>query len=293
MLHPIKTKYPIMLVHGLFGFEKIVGYPYFFKIASHLKKQGNMVFCPTISAVNSTEERGEQLLLEVNKVLNHTGTQKVNLIGHSQGAPTSRYVAAIHPERGSSVTSVNGVNFGSEIADLILDALNGKLAAKTANIVITTFASLLTLLGNKRSLPQDFIGALHSLSSKGLAIFNKKYPQGLPSRWGGEGKELETNGVYYYSWSGIIKNNLANEGVNTADISHSLLLIFSRLFKKEKNQNDGMVGRFSTHLGKVICSDYQMDHLDAINQIAGIHPIRPNPVKLYLDHATRLSHQGL
>lgn len=287
------TKYPIVLVHGLFGFEKIAGYPYFFGVADALRKNGATVFTPAVSATNTTEERGEQLLAEVRKILASTGAAKVNIIGHSQGSPTARYVAALHPELVASVTSVDGVNFGSEIADLILDALQCKLPAEIANLVVTTFVSLLTLLSTKPCLPQDFIGSLNSLSTEGTAAFNKKYPQGLPTTWGGQGKELETNGVYYYSWSGIIKKDLLNEGVNNIDASHLIMLTFSALFKKEAHQNDGLVGRFSTHLGKVIRSDYQMDHLDAVNQIAGVHPCKPDPVDLYVEHAVRLKAKGL
>lgn len=152
---------------------------------------------------------------------------------------------------------------------------------------------LISLLSTKPLLPQDFKGSLKSLSTEGTNEFNKKYPQGLPETWGGQGKELETNGVYYYSWSGIIKLNAVNEGLNILDPTHAILVALSAFFKKERNQNDGLVGRYATHLGKVIGSDYQMDHLDAINQLAGAHPTKPDPVKLYLDHAARLHFKGL
>ena len=33
-----QTKYPIVLVHGLFGFDQILGNPYFFQIASGLQQ---------------------------------------------------------------------------------------------------------------------------------------------------------------------------------------------------------------------------------------------------------------
>nr|WP_301178347.1 triacylglycerol lipase [Snodgrassella alvi] len=226
-------------------------------------------------------------------MLKKTGAQKVNLIGHSQGAPTCRYVAALHPELVGSVTSVNGVNFGSEIADLMLDILSGKLVGATADLIVESFMKLISLLSTKPLLPQDFEGALKSLSTEGTNAFNKKYPQGLPKTWGGQGKELETNGVYYYSWSGIIKSNAINEGLNTVDPSHAILIALGAFFKKERKQNDGLVGRYATHLGKVIGSDYQMDHLDAINQIAGAHPTKPDPVSIYLDHAARLQSKGL
>lgn len=289
----VKTRYPIVLVHGIFGFDRIMGYPYFFKIADSLRKLGCEVYTPAVSATNTTEERGKQLLAEVRKILRKSGAEKVNLIGHSQGSTTCRYVAALHPELVGSVTSVNGVNFGSEIADLMLDILSGKLVGNSANLIVESFMKLISLLSTKPLLPQDFKGSLKSLSTEGTNEFNKKYPQGLPETWGGQGKELETNGVYYYSWSGIIKLNAVNEGLNILDPTHAILVALGAFFKKERNQNDGLVGRYATHLGKVIGSDYQMDHLDAINQLAGAHPTKPDPVKLYLDHAARLHFKGL
>ena len=289
----VKTRYPIVFVHGIFGFDRIMGYSYFFKIADSLRKLGCEVYTPAVSATNTTEERGKQLLAEVRKILRKSGAEKVNLIGHSQGSTTCRYVAALHPELVGSVTSVNGVNFGSEIADLMLDILSGKLVGNSANLIVESFMKLISLLSTKPLLPQDFKGSLKSLSTEGTNEFNKKYPQGLPETWGGQGKELETNGVYYYSWSGIIKLNAVNEGLNILDPTHAILVALSAFFKKERNQNDGLVGRYATHLGKVIGSDYQMDHLDAINQLAGAHPTKPDPVKLYLDHAARLHFKGL
>ncbi len=294
MKETAKTKYPLVLVHGLFGFDKIMGYPYFFNIAKRLQEEGAVVFTPAISATNSTEERGKQLLKEVKDILNKTGAEKVNLIGHSQGAPTSRYVAAEAPNLVASVTSVNGVNFGLEIADLLLDVYDGRIVGEAASVIVNAFMAFISLFSTKPLLPQDFYSAVKSLSTKGTAEFNKKYPQGLPTTWGGEGKELESNGIYYYSWSGIIKQrDILNEGLNNLDPSHAILIELGKLFTKEKDQNDGVVGRFSTHLGKVIKSDYHMDHLDAINQIGGMHPINPHPVNIYLEHAARLKAKGL
>ena len=136
---------------------------------------------------------------------------------------------------------VNGVNFDSEIADLMLDILSGKFVGATTDLIVESFMKLISLLSTKPLLPQDFEGALKSLSTEGTNAFNKKYPQGLPKIWGGQGKELETNGVYYYSWNGIIKSNAINEGLNTVDPFHAIFIALSAFFKKERKQNDGLV----------------------------------------------------
>ncbi|MCV5343391.1 alpha/beta fold hydrolase, partial [Escherichia coli] len=72
-----------------------------------------------VSATNSSEVRGEQLLAQVETLLAAIGAEKVNLIGHSHGGPTTRYVASVRPDLVASVTSIGGVNKGSKVADLV------------------------------------------------------------------------------------------------------------------------------------------------------------------------------
>lgn len=288
VMQKLPIKYPILLIHGLFGFEKIAGYPYFYKIAEKLEQQGAIVFAPAVSAANTTEQRGRQLILQIEQILANTQANKVNLIGHSHGALTARYAAAHQPHLIASVTSVNGVNHGSEIADLLLNAMQNKLSMTITNQLIKGLLRFTSLLSTQPHLPQDFAGALGCLSTAGVSLFNQQYPQGLPHTWGGEGAELASNGVYYYSWSGIL-NNLPLKASNKLSILH----LASRYFTRERHQNDGLVGRFSSHLGKVIRSDYPMDHAAAINQLAGHCNTSIDPVQLYSEHLQRLAVNGL
>lgn len=102
------TRYPIVLVHGLFGFDKLMGVDYFYGIPQAMTRDGATVYVAQVSATNSSEARGEQLLSQVQQVLAITGAEKVNLIGHSHGGPTVRYVASVAPELVASATSVGG-----------------------------------------------------------------------------------------------------------------------------------------------------------------------------------------
>jgi triacylglycerol lipase len=115
-----QTKYPIVLVHGLFGFDNIGPVEYWYGIPSALRADGAKVYVTQVSAANSTEVRGEQLLTQVKQILAATGAAKVNLIGHSHGGPTIRYVASVRPDLIASATSVGGVNKGSAVADVLL-----------------------------------------------------------------------------------------------------------------------------------------------------------------------------
>lgn len=286
------TQHPIVLVHGLFGFESIGSLDLFYGVRQALRSAGAQVFIPHLSATHCNEVRGQQLLAQVDRVLAGTGTTKVNLIGHSQGALAARYAAAVAPDRIASVTSVSGPNHGSEVADCLRQALTpGHLPEHVAEAVATLFVEFLSFISGTPKIPHNAIAALDALTTDGVAAFNAKYPQGLPSTWGGNGPE-SVNGVRYFSWSGTL-GNLLDEGRNALDPLHQFCRSFSAFFTREVEQNDGMVGRYSSHLGTVLRSDYPLDHLDTLNQTAGLVRQGVDPVELYLAHAEHLKHIGL
>ncbi|MBK5552928.1 MULTISPECIES: esterase/lipase family protein [unclassified Pseudomonas] len=287
------TQHPILLVHGLFGFDRIGKFELFHDVKRALRSHGARVFVPHLSATHSNEVRGEQLLAQIERVLEGTDASQVNLIGHSQGALAARYAAAVAPELVASVTSVSGPNHGSELADFLRKALTpARLPEHVARKVATLFADFLSLLSGNHQLPQNAIAALNALTTEGVGAFNDKYPQGLPKTWGGKGREL-VNGVRYYSWSGILQGNILDEGLGALDPAHAFCRAFSEYFITEAGQNDGLVGRFSSHLGKVIRSDYPMDHMDSLRQTAGRICKGVDPIELYVLHAERLRNAGL
>ena len=115
-----ETRYPIVLSHGLFGFDDIAGYNYWYRIPEELRRSGAKVYVTQVAAANSTEVRGEQLARQVEAILAATGADKVNLIGHSHGGPTVRYVASVYPDYVASATAVAGPHTGARMADVLL-----------------------------------------------------------------------------------------------------------------------------------------------------------------------------
>lgn len=105
-----ETKYPIVLVHGMFGFNRLgnaaFGLDYWYQILPDLARHKATAFASQISPLESIEVRGEQLLNQVEEVVALTGKPKVNLIGHSQGGPTARYIAGVRPDLVASVSSI-------------------------------------------------------------------------------------------------------------------------------------------------------------------------------------------
>jgi triacylglycerol lipase len=258
-----QTKHPIVLVHGLYGFDDILGMEYFYKVPAELRKDGAEVYTVTVAQANSTEVRGEQLLAQMEDILAVSGAQKLNLIGHSHGGPTIRYAASVRPDMVASVTSIAGVNKGTPVADKMLAASNG--SAVFSGLI--EFAG--NLLGNVIDLfssgdyDQDVMAVMSSLSTEETMKFNQRHPQGVPTTACGEGA-YSVEGIHYYSWTGI------QPVTNIFDPIEALFAVTSQFFDKGVD-NDGLVGRCSSHLGMVIRDDFKMNHLDEVNLMLGIH----------------------
>ena len=275
-----------MLVHGLFGFDNIGPVEYFYGIPSALRADGAKVYVVQVVAANSTEVRGEQLLTQVKQILAATGAAKVNLMGHSHGGPTARYVASVRPDLVASVTSIGGVNKGSAVADVLLGVAPPGTFSNTVLVSITNgLGTIINFLSGGGGLTQNSLAAAQSLSTAGTAKFNAAHPQGVPTTACGEGA-YSVNGVSYYSWSG------AQPYTNVLDVADPALALTSLAFLGAKN--DGLVSSCSSRLGKVIRDDYAINHLDEVNQTVGLTNLfETSPVTLFRQQANRLKNAGL
>ena len=280
-----QTKYPIVLTHGMLGFDNLLGIDYWYGIPSALRRDGAKVYVTEVSQLNTSEARGEELLEQVEEIAAISGSGKVNLLGHSHGGPTIRYVAAVRPDLVASVTSIGAPHKGSAAADFIRNVPPGSAGETLLAGIVNGLGGLINLLsGSSSTSPQNALGTLESLNSVGAASFNAKFPQGMPSSACGEGA-YSVGGVRYYSWSGT------SPVTNLLDPSDLLTGAASLTFK---DANDGLVGRCSSHLGKVIRDNYRMNHLDEVNQFIGLTSLfETSPVSVYRQHANRLKNASL
>lgn len=284
-----QTRYPIVLVHGMFGWDSILGFNHFYQIPEDLRRNNATVYVAQVSALNSPEVRGEQLLAQVEEILALTGAEKVNLIGQSHGSPTIRYVAAVAPHLVASATSIGGPVKGTPIADLVQGIRDIPIFSDIAEPIIVSvvnaIGNIITFISGNQHFPQNAIAGLESVTVSGIATFNARYPQAVPTTECGEG-EYVVNNVHYYSWSG------GKAVTNLFDPLDYFAAITTQIFKGKPS--DSLISTCASHLGQVIRDDYRMNHYDEVNQTLGIVSLlEANPKSVYRQHANRLKNAGL
>lgn len=287
-----KTKYPIVLAHGWFGFDNLLGVDYWYQIPKAMAEGGATVYVTQQSAMNGTIVRGDQLLNKIRCILAMEGAEKVNLIGHSQGVLDSRYVAAEAPELIASVTGVQGPNYGVNFSRMYetLNIDQNHILIQSLLRLGEGAATFIDLFSGAPDYPQDG-NALISPESGGLigdSTFNDKYPGGIGEYCAKDGDEVH-NGIHYYSWGSTA--HFTNYFDPFSYLDGTLHALWSAPWDEK---SDGLVSRCSSHLGKVIKDNYYLDHFDGVNQLLGLKSYRsPNPPSLYRLQAERLKDAGL
>jgi triacylglycerol lipase len=293
------TKHPVVLVPGIFAFDNIAMIDYWYQIPSTLQSQGVKVYIPKINAFDNSTKRGNQLIqqLESYKAASNGTIQKFNLMAHSQGGMTSRYVMNVRPDLVASVTTMATPHTGSPLADITTGiAPPGTLQGVSFAVFANAVGNLVNILSGNSASQSNINAMLSEFTKPGAAAFNTKYPRGLPSTKCGTGPNSVTiprnnvnHSVRLYSWGGN------GPLTHVLDPSDALFGITSLAFigQGEKG-NDGVTGVCANHFGQIINDRYFMNHLDINNQVFGLVSwFETNPKTLFRNHATRLKNAGL
>ena len=180
-----KTKYPIMLVHGV-GLRDRKYLNYWGRIPAALEREGAVVFYGNQDSLGSVEHNGETLKKHIEEILLETGAGKINIIAHSKGGLEARYMISSlgMADRVASLTTMATPHRGSKTVDLflMLPKVWYKAAAFFANI---TFR----FLGDENP---DFYAVSQHFGSGHMAEFNRQNPDSAL--------------VHYQSYGALMRN---------------------------------------------------------------------------------------
>ena len=118
-----KTRYPVVFAHGSFGFDEVLGIYYFGNdygtfvgdpcdclfetTCNRYINRSQKAYATKVWAFQSSEERGLSLAEQIEDIMAIAGTDRVNIIAHSQGGVDARKAAReLYEEYGHTVVNV-------------------------------------------------------------------------------------------------------------------------------------------------------------------------------------------
>lgn len=170
-----KTKYPLVLVHGVFFRDSRI-FNYWGRIPRTLQLHGATIYYGEHQSALTVKESARELASRIKLIVDRSGCEKVNIIAHSKGGLDCRYAIS---EFGmapyvASITTVNTPHRGCLFAERLMDAIPESVKNKVATVYNTT----LTALGDENP---DFLAAINDLTAEACQKRNEllTFPDGI------------------------------------------------------------------------------------------------------------------
>ena len=163
-----KTKYPILMVHGVF-FRDFRFLNYWGRIPEQLELNGAAIYYGNHSSALAVKDSAVELGKRICQIVKETGCEKVNVIAHSKGGLDMRE-ALSDPEVAqyvASLTTINTPHRGCEFADYLLNFFG----EKEKKAVAAAYNAALKKLGDPEP---DFISAVEDLTASACERRNER-----------------------------------------------------------------------------------------------------------------------
>lgn len=220
-----KTKYPILMVHGVF-FRDFKYFNYWGRVPGELEKNGATIYYGNHQSAAAVSDSAGELAARIRQIVESTGCEKLNVIAHSKGGLDMKMAIATRgvAEYVASLTTVNTPHKGCEFAEYLLEKAPAGMKEKVA----AAYNSALHRMGDENP---DFIAAVTDLTSSGC----RKISEAV------EGFDFQKNGIYTRSIGSCMKK--ASGGAFPLNMSYHLVGWFD-------GRNDGLVGEGSFKWGE-------------------------------------------
>ena len=215
------TKYPVLLVHGIF-FRDWQLVNYWGRIPAALIRNGATIFYGKQQSAQSVPASARELKTTIENVIRETGAEKVNIIAHSKGGLDSRYaISRLGMDKYvATLTTINTPHKGCDMVDYLLS----RLPQGFVDFVTRRYNKIFTVLGDTAP---DFIGGVNDLS----AVRARDYVTEMP----------DMEGVSYRSFMSV----MSSAGSAGIPLNFGYVLI-----KKLNGANDGLVWEESAKHGE-------------------------------------------
>jgi triacylglycerol lipase len=216
-----RTRYPLLLVHGVF-FRDFKYLNYWGRVPNALKKNGAVIYYGNQQSAASVADCGLEISERIRQLAEESGCGKVNIIAHSKGGLDCRYAVSrlgADPYV-ASLTTVNTPHRGCLFADYLLS----KIPESTRDFVARQYNAALKKLGDENP---DFLAAVRDLTASACKERNESVP--------------DVPGVFYQSVGS--KLNKASGGRFPLNFSYHLVKNFD-------GPNDGLVSADSFSWGE-------------------------------------------
>lgn len=214
------TRYPILLVHGVF-FRDYKHLNYWGRIPKDLAKNGARIYYGNHNSAASVEDSAKELQRRVDQILEKTSFEKINIIAHSKGGLDARVLIANgYGDKIASLTTINTPHRGCEFADYFLEKIPKEIQEKIA----AKYNAAARKLGDTYS---DFIAAVNDLTASACKKRNEEIK--------------DDSRVFYQSVGSVLQK--ATSGRFPLNLTYNIVKIFD-------GENDGLVGTESFPWGE-------------------------------------------
>lgn len=208
------TKYPILLVHGIF-FRDSMAFNYWGRIPGELEKNGATIRYGNHHSATPIEQSALELTRRIRAIREETGCEKVNIIAHSKGGLDCRYAIS---ELGAapyvaSLTTISTPHRGCLFAECLLHKISPRIQKKIAH----TYEKTLKKLGDT---DPDFLSSVSQLTVSACYDLNKKL-------------QPPPDDIFCQSYGSVLKR--AKGGKFPLNLSHHIVKYYD-------GENDGLVG---------------------------------------------------
>ncbi|MCH5187328.1 MAG: triacylglycerol lipase [Oscillospiraceae bacterium] len=187
------TRYPILLVHGVF-FRDFRFLNYWGRIPAELERNGAKIYYGNQPSAASVNDCGIEIAERIRSIVSDTGCGKVNIIAHSKGGLDCRRAAElIGPEYIASITTINTPHRGCEFADYLLNKMPDALVDKIAG----AYNSALKGFGEEA----DFISAVRDLTAESCRARGDSEIEGIYCQSVGSELKKATSGKFPLSFT--------------------------------------------------------------------------------------------